>query len=614
MLRYTVIDLICSEKIYFDGALPLSKRPTRLDRLEKTRVKLEQLCKNAPKTFKEGRAKLPFDESKTTDKIMATTKVFDKSSITPSKFLALPDGAPFMVAAVLEDLQTLTWSALKGRIMGFVTWEKWEDVLGARQDDQLVWPDLAEIIVGEADTYCALRASKCGGHILTGDSDLLIHDLAGQGKVIFFESIEATFSVTDDGFEHVSDINVSSFDPAGICQKLGLINLRVLGFEMKRDPHTATTILVEKAKKGILPQDLSEFREFEQDYLNPDIDAHSQPKTTLDPRISELVAQFTHSEFQPPEKSATIFFPIVTEDHSRAAIWSYSTRIRQIGYSILMLSRSSSSSNLQAVTECYRRGSRIGNIQIDPLDVLTTATSIKSLTARLAEVRTGAAENVRQSAAYWQYIAVAELLDALGEELQVLPPLSHLRNIFNPPNPKSVITWNEIRLLGQIHTVLYSFRILKQLATLSLQSGVIDDPSLRTAVADLTKSLSDLPPLTHLMKSRRALQMMISPAGPRTSNITAITIIYRRAEAKVEAAKRAEAEFDSEERKVSNSEASTSENEEGDDLSDPEPILPQPKKQKQDSGNVLVNARNRRGGRKQHQQQRNNPFEMLRNR
>ncbi len=231
-----------------------------------------------------------------------------------SGLTALPP-APFLVPAVLE--------ALKG-------------------SDQ--YKDIIEVVPGEADLYCAKYLQQHGGTVLTGDSDLLVHDLGLEGAVGFFKVIQGSSG----------SLQCEIYHPTAIVDRLGLPKshkLHSLAFEMFMDNHGTFPQLLARAKNleaiklyGIMYED------FLKEYVTLPSDTNtSNPRSAatllvlrqLDPRISEYVLQFpslAELAGQSPvlhaieSSAAHVFLPFLLDCPIRTNAWEMSTATRQLAY------------------------------------------------------------------------------------------------------------------------------------------------------------------------------------------------------------------------------------------------------------------------------------------
>jgi hypothetical protein len=151
-----------------------------------------------------------------------------------SKLTTLPP-IPFLVPAVLEALL-----------------------------DSTQYGEITEVVPGEADLYCAKYLNQYGGVVLSGDSDLLVHDLGGDGAVGFFKDIElATYGDS-------RSLRSQIYHPAEISQRLDLPKahgLQALAFELSMDSQVKfRKLLVDSQSLRAVKAYPSEFKDFLKDY------------------------------------------------------------------------------------------------------------------------------------------------------------------------------------------------------------------------------------------------------------------------------------------------------------------------------------------------------------
>ncbi|KAF3343190.1 hypothetical protein VdG2_08706 [Verticillium dahliae VDG2] len=179
--------------IYFDGYLPASKHPVRLDRLLKSSTRLQNLHSSNPKAC-------------------PSHLLSESNELIPAPFPTTyarrepPHHPPFLVPAILERLRLS---------------EK--------------YAPLIRLVPGEADAYCADHALHHGGCVLTSDSDLLVHDLGPRGAVILFHDLRTG---TLDGHR---GLIAARYSPASIAERLRLpptsAGIQRFAHELSRDPY-----------------------------------------------------------------------------------------------------------------------------------------------------------------------------------------------------------------------------------------------------------------------------------------------------------------------------------------------------------------------------------------
>lgn len=471
--------------IYFDGALPLEKRPTRLARLEKSRKKLEDFCSNT-------RGGFPVSRPLTQRPIVRLHQVM--CSHKPVKrFMALPEN-PFMVSAVFEDLKhRWNWcnikTAAEGSFKSFC----------AGNDVEYPWADITEIVPGEADVYCGYASRHTGSAVLSNDSDLLVHDLGPQGSVVFLETVE----LTDYDLHNPQDgyIRAMELHPGVVARKLGIPSILPLAYELKCDQHVGLAELIRRSKDrvGVLA-DAAAYLSFMQEYgplsldVMIDIPGTRESLQTLDIRIAELYLQYELAKFRFRE-APHIYLSILHEDHARRCAWNEGKNTRRLGYSLLNASYPSSRS-YHKITECVRRGNRICFDTVALHSETQVQEELHALQDRLIEV--GVFFNGNWSSLeYWKMFSLNEVYNPRKPDSTMIPNRAELENFLLFGQMGAELQWKDLHIFAQMQSVLYSLRILAQLFHIVALKGYRTE-----GFQNLQRILFCLPPLHELISLR----------------------------------------------------------------------------------------------------------------
>ncbi|CUS08680.1 unnamed protein product [Tuber aestivum] len=271
-------------KIYFDGALPASKRPTRISRLEEL---LRKLCKF--------HASYAHTLPRCADR-SARLEVFSEKAVYAPASSPLP-APPFLVVATLEALSRGGYA------------------------------DRTSTVPGEAEGYAARDAIAAGGVVLTSDSDLLLFRGEGGGDwgVVMLKDLEVNFSTRK--------ISTVLFRPDDIAKGFGL-ELAFLGYLSRCEPYTSFSALrercvqiAERGKGGASVEEMGwKWQEFAAGYALPEGDGGR----LLDPRIGEVL-----SLRGSVGRKKEMFLPVLWEDTSRASAWDVCRGVRVLAYSVL---------------------------------------------------------------------------------------------------------------------------------------------------------------------------------------------------------------------------------------------------------------------------------------
>ncbi|PGH22976.1 hypothetical protein AJ80_02891 [Polytolypa hystricis UAMH7299] len=470
------------QQIYFDGGLPLSKRDTRLSRMEKSRMKLESFCRDSAGGFKTAsirRTPLHIDPA----------KVFSRRRI-PAR--ALPE-TTFMTPTVIEDLKyRWNWS----QILEYIPDRNVEEL----DPEAYIWANITEVVPGEADIYCAETARQAGAAVLTGDSDLLVHDLGPDGSVIFLDSIE----VADVQAANGSALGIRAMEicPRLLEKKLGVNSIQRLAYELKRDPHVSFQTLVQRSKgtDGTVEGSVS-FISFMKEYHPLGVLPESSPARRLldsavNPKMSELCVQYAVPGLVLPNEPRHVYLPILIENHARGSAWSQGTEIRLIAYSILNLSVPGEKRST-TLLEHARRGRRIAPVPIALPSQKETEKRLESLIAKITSIRR-ACNDHHTPLNLWKSFSVYEILSRMDPDERPSP--GNIHRFLKQDYCGDKLTWDDIHLYAQIQAILYSLKSLKPLVH-SVMSGL--EGKLNSLAAEVGELLVDLPPMRILMKPRQ---------------------------------------------------------------------------------------------------------------
>jgi hypothetical protein len=405
--------------VYFDGGLPEAKRAVRLERMERLRQQLETYRKTYP----------DFPPSTKPVRPDMDSILWNAVPTVSSKRLTLP-APPFMVASVIESL---------------------------RKDAE--WKDRVQIVPGEADTFCAVAASRSGAAVLTNDSDLVVHDLGTEGRVVLLHSVEkrARSASSKD-----TVIGASALHPKRIAERLNVPSLLRYGFERFLDPSISTSAARERARDDdkLTEKRRAEYDVFAEQYLAIPSPTLLGPLNDLDPRTAELVVNLP--------QSGHIYLTPMVEDPSRDSSWSYGTEVRRLACSLL----SANNGTPAVITEYARRGRRITSTNVSIAQGLELRASLASITEQLnpdKDWQTFASDP--RLVLLHRYILAFDVVCkqklAAGKPLPAVAQITRILGL-RPSSPSTAtpppkISWDDIHLLANMQAVLYSLRMLAQI-------------------------------------------------------------------------------------------------------------------------------------------------------
>lgn len=432
--------------IYFDGAIPESKRVTRLKRLEKHRQTLEAFTKMRMKKVSE---KNPTNKPAKGKALLGT---WVPSSRTFSKALE----PPFMVASAIEHL--------KGSVYGCLT----------------------KLIPDEADVGCLVYAGNHQGvAMLSNDSDLLCSPSGSRMNLtlVLPDTLRLGQLESDRPV-----LMASCLRPSEICRQIGISSLHMLAYQRLINPTASFSVIKQHAKDtpsligALIPDPWPDYDG------RPDIEeAFPAPKcsVSLDPRLSEVWSQYLQHSVYATEETLALFMylPALFEDPTRESPWAHGSNLRQLAYSLLDIVVKFEV-RPWCLLEYQRRGFRVTDVKVDLLcqedflDVFSEDTSI------LQHVRVG--DSAAGNMAAWQKVALQAVNKRRAEDG---------RFTFLPP----------VHLIACIQAVLYSLRLLKQAAEVHISR----EPTSKLVPQDLLDKLATMPALGDLMDATKKLHESI---------------------------------------------------------------------------------------------------------
>ena len=370
------------------------------------------------------------------------------------------------------------------------------------------------VVPGEADLYCARYLEQYGGIVLTGDSDLLVHDLGPEGAVCFFADIRA-ISVESSG-----SFNTRIFRPAVIADRLALPKphgLHSLAFEILMDSQgTFRKLLAQAASLQSITKHKVRYAEFHQEYATLKVETRKaevidcseqdflQALRRLDPRVSEFVTQFPsiaslagHDILH--SGSCHVFLPFLLDCPVRTNSWERSTPVRQLAYSLIN-TIVPSSERQPSVYEYRRQQKNSGGREWQLPSITEIPDACSDLLARFDQICSRTSDFSHLD--IWIVWAVYQ--DIEYSSFHSKPNLSSLAiNQFNDIKRKPSIsqnyTWDIIQFHAHVEGSYYSLRILKQIIGLLVTHS--QSKQLCAPILLLHHRLKTLPPLI----SRREL-------------------------------------------------------------------------------------------------------------
>ncbi|KAF4125363.1 hypothetical protein GMORB2_4203 [Geosmithia morbida] len=421
--------------IYFDGYLPKSKIDVRMERMVKATSQLNQFHAAYPDGCPERHLQ--------TTRETAAVDLFAFQTSDTRKLLP----PPFLVPAIIDALKAS---------------HQYSKVL--------------RIVPGEADTFCArhlARAKK--GVVLTSDSDLLVHDLAG-GRVVFFRDI----------YLSQGKWKAPIFDPEVMCRNFS-DGIRRFAYELSLSPHSTVPELALACSQPMTTRS-DDYKIFCQQYQNEifdQIESYGPELESMDPRVSEVSIQMGPVFDEPV---ANIYLPVLVESPMRASAWESSISIRQLAYTILKFCNQSTTSMVNE----YRRV-QTHQQQGKPAPLLLFAEiphTITELIRRLNLIKIESRGKIEMTGfGLMNYLYICGDGDGKSPVTRVV--VQQLQK--QQQHSQTKLAWDMVHLTAQLQAFNYSLRILWQV--LQLVPGP-QHCSWSKEAGDLKRQLKVLPPLT----------------------------------------------------------------------------------------------------------------------
>lgn len=336
------------------------------------------------------------------------------------------------------------------------------------------------VVFGEAESFCASAAKATGAIVLSNDSDFTLLTDMQEGSMV---GLLRTMSLIA-GEQH-SNITIQCWRPKDIIEKLGTQNLARVAFERAHDPTASFATILQRSQTQELDtlQKRLDFDHFSEQFRSPS----NAPKLKLngfDPRLAELTCQIAkvvdHASVDGvPQFWVTL--PVLLEDPSKDASWAYGREMRRLTYSLLVASQRRLSEGNQGVkvAESIRKGQRV--VQ-DPVDVISAvdlseaisncAVNLEPLSDSILPYKISKSDKPRIYI-LWAVQSVLKQRAATGKNAMPQAVINNYVGIANhPTGPSSTekktqshrldAEWQLLHLNGNVQSVLYSLRLLKQ--------------------------------------------------------------------------------------------------------------------------------------------------------
>ncbi|RMZ07786.1 hypothetical protein D0862_04165 [Hortaea werneckii] len=453
-------------EIFFDGALPASKRDVRLQRLAAYAAKLTIY-------------KRIYDDKLL---IAGAQDVWNIPELRRARNDLAPP--PFLVSAVLEGLLETTCDF---------------------REKVFVVPD-------EADRYCvaAARASlstsqnDMGVAIFANDSDLFVFDAGERTRVIPLNDLAVR--------EHDEATSLSGCEiwPAQLAKSLELPNLIELAWHMEQ--HSTLSMRECRARMNA-EQKLSndEFTVFAAQYQLTD-QPHILEKlqhddeerilfASLDARIAELIQQVIPVQADSPANTDEVdmFLPFLFEDPARTSAWRIGSSVRKLSYEVLL---HAAGRNKTTVVEYKRAAEHVSASRLQDWEPETLPTRLIECGAAIrgyGDTSFGQERSDRSDRNRWLRLIAQMLMSDFAHEGWSFPAP---RDLVSVVLGKPCRFWTLLHLSAQYQAMFYSLRMLNQiLAYIQKAFGnELEDKGFKQGLLESIDQLADMPKIEVLLE------------------------------------------------------------------------------------------------------------------
>jgi len=375
---------------------------------------------------------------------------------------------------------------------------------------------VVEIVPGEADSYCARYLKQSGGIVITGDSDLLVHDLSSVGAVCFFKDIESTQNGT---------LSSLIYTPTAIAERLALPKshgLKALAFEILRDRHgTFAKLLAQAISLKTVKANEAEYKDFCKGYATPPLElevgnpSYNAERSKfvdalqhLDPRLSEYILQISAvDELAARVVSGSnvprVFLPFLIDCPIRTSAWEMSTSVRQLAYGLVNLILPEPQ-QISSVFEHRKQNNNAGAREWKLPKVSEVLEACKTLVSHWD----GLIRRLPKLAERDSWIALAVYQEVDWSSSHVKPVLSNLvlQRVNKTEGKPKVYTWDIVHCLAQLHGSYYSLRMLKQIMGFVISHNLSDH--FLESLSTLHKRLEQVPMIDECSELSDVLSVM----------------------------------------------------------------------------------------------------------
>ncbi|KAL5601350.1 uncharacterized protein BROUX77_005599 [Berkeleyomyces rouxiae] len=354
------------------------------------------------------------------------------------------------------------------------------------------------VVPGEADSFCAAHAAT-GKNItvLSGDNDLIIHDLGPGGGTIFF--IDLNFGMITD------TIRCLRFEPRTIEDRLRLPRKSLVRFAYESlDMPDEDAYAIAKHVMST-PSAPPEYLEFAKQYKPVDLTSANQYRGLclgppyLDPRLSEIVLQYlgivARPESQQRDETPLSFLTPSVESQLEMSPWVPCTPLRQLAYSLLPIIRPGAVKSIcefRRLSQTTSKGTSVDLISTDELpQAFQSLANDLSRFGNLSSMKSLMAMTVRLEMQH------SVSMDREPHSFKLVRDVKSLLNLQH-----DIVSWAALHFKAQIEACINSLRMIQQM----LVFARINNIHVPEATAPLEKMLTKMDLLANLPSILQVLE------------------------------------------------------------------------------------------------------------
>lgn len=352
------------------------------------------------------------------------------------------------------------------------------------------WAKKIFVVAGEADSFCADAAKHKKAAILTNDSDLVL-----------FEDVDTVVLLTSLAFEEPvnqsSKIQARCWRPEKIAKQLGLQSLSCLGFARANSATGSFNAVLQSAKELQEKDDSLEFLIFKGEFASNTAMSNTPDELhDLDPRFAEVVCQLSRPL---DEEKVNMTLPVLLEDSTRDASWSYGKDIRRLAYSILITSLSPSQTT--EVIEYSRKGPGIIASTFNTLRAAECEQLAQTLLRQMRRYSSKLSPNIHSTCLWNIYALSLVWRQRIENGKGSLTSHTLAITLGLAPWPtgdyqRTTMTWDVMHLNANVQAVLYSIRLLTQ--SMRFSSSL---PSNKPGLSVLKEVLGQMPTIDKVFRT-----------------------------------------------------------------------------------------------------------------